>query len=89
MSTHTIALDEASERLVAEAARLEAKPVADWLAEHVSLEAKRAHEFARLEAHARSRGYPPGWTTLSGSLAHDETFTAPPRHTTRPVQLLD
>ncbi len=43
----------------------------------------------RLEAHARSRGYPPGWTTLSGSLAHDETFTAPPRHPARPVQPLE
>lgn len=85
MSTLTITLDDHAARLVEDAARAESKPIEDWLAEHVRLEAARSVAFSRLEADARAHGYPPGWSALFGSLAVDATFAAPPRGPSRPV----
>ena len=48
-------------------------------------EADRAAALAAIEARAVANGYPPGWLTLFGSLADDNTFAAPPRGATRPV----
>jgi len=53
------------------------------------LDESGAASLAAMEACAVANGYPPGWLTLFGSLADDDTFAAPPRGTTRPVETLN
>jgi hypothetical protein len=45
-----------------------------------------ADNLAALEARATANGYPPGWLAPSGSLAGEETFTAPARFSARPPE---
>ena len=52
-------------------------------------EANSAAILAALEERALAGGYPPGWITLYGSLADDESFMAPARSGVRPVAPLD
>ena len=77
MATITIDLDDDLVRHVEESARREHKSVSDWIRERVRPEADRAAILAALEARALAGGYPPGWLALYGSLADDESFTAP------------
>ena len=86
MSTLTIQLDDELAHHVEESARREHKSVSEWIKERVKPEADRASTLAAMEARALANGYPPGWLTLFGSLADDETFTAPARGAARPVE---
>ncbi len=63
--------------------------MSDWVKERVGPEADRAARLTEMEARAAANGYPPGWLTLFGSLADDDSFAAPPRGATRPVESLD
>ena len=89
MATITIDLDDDLARHVEESARREHKSVSDWVKERVKPEADHAAILAALEARALANGYPPGWITLYGSLADDESFVAPARSGTRPMTGLD
>ena len=85
MATLTIDLEDDLARHVADSARREHKSVSEWVKDRVKPEAHRAAALAAIEARAVANGYPPGWLTLFGSLADDNTFAAPPRGATRPV----
>jgi hypothetical protein len=89
MATITIEMDDGLARHVEESARREHKSVSDWIKERVKPEADRAVILAALEARALANGYPPGWITLYGSLADDESFLPPARNGNRPVTGLD
>ena len=86
MSTLTIQLEDDLAHHVEESARREHKSVSEWIKERVKPEADRASMLAAMEARALANGYPPGWLTLFGSLADDETFAAPARGATRPAE---
>lgn len=83
MATLTIQLEDDLARHVEESARREHKSVSEWVKERVEPEAGRA---AAMEARAVANGYPAGWLALFGSLADDDTFAAPSRGATRPVE---
>ena len=85
MATLTIDLEDELARHVEDSARREHKSVSEWVRDRVRPEADRAAALAAIEARAVANGYPPGWLTLFGSLADDDTFIAPPRGATRPV----
>ncbi len=85
MATLTINLKADLVRHVEESARREHKSISEWIEERVKPEADRAAAIAAMEACAVANGYPPGWLTLFGSLADDDTFAAPPRGTIRPL----
>ena len=85
MATLTIDLEDDLARHVEDSARREHKSVSEWVKDRVKPEADRAAALAAIEARAVANGYPPGWLTLFGSLADDNTFAAPPRGATRPV----
>jgi hypothetical protein len=89
MTTLNIELDDELARHVEESARRENKSVSEWVKERVRPEADRATLLAALEAQAVANGYPPGWMTLYGSLADDESFVAPVRSLSRPTPELD
>lgn len=78
MATLTIQLEDDVARRVEESARREHKSVADWIRERVAA-------LSAMEERAAANGYPTGWLSLFGSLAEDETFTAPTRGATRPA----
>ncbi len=78
MPTITIDLEDDLARHVEEHARREHKSVSEWVKEQVR-QADRAGILASMEAQARANGYPPGWLTLYGSLADDESFVVPAR----------
>jgi hypothetical protein len=59
-----------------EAARREHKSVADWIKARMKSDYDRLKQ---MEECAAANGYPPGWLSLYGSLADDETFVAPTR----------
>ena len=86
MSTLTISLDDSLARRIEESAKREQKSVSDWISERIRLDAER---MAALESGAAANGYPPGWLALYGSLADDESFTAPARTRSSPLQPLD
>lgn len=86
MVTLTIHLDDEIARQVQECARREHKSVSEWFKERVRPEANRAGALAAMEARALANGYPPGWLALYGSLADNDTFAAPARGMTRPVE---
>jgi len=86
MATLTIDLEDNLARQVEESARREHKSVSEWIRERVKPGADHAAWLAAMEARAEANGYPPGWLTLFASLADDETFSAPPRGSTRPVE---
>jgi hypothetical protein len=83
MATLTIHLEDDLARYVEEAARREHKSVSEYVGERVKPGADRAAILADMEARAVANGYPPGWLTLFGSLAGDESFVAPNRGPTR------
>ena len=85
MATLTIDLEDDLARHVEDSARREHKSVSEWVKDRVKPEADRAAALAAIEARAVANGHPPGWLTLFGSLADDNTFAAPPRGATRPV----
>jgi hypothetical protein len=86
MATLTIHLEDDLARYVEESARHEHKSVSEWVKDRVKPETDLAATLAALEARAIANGYPPGWLTLFGSLADDESFTAPPRGATRKLR---
>jgi hypothetical protein len=86
MATLTIQLEDDLARHVEESARRDHKSVSEWVKERVEPEADRAAALAAMEARAVANGYPPGWLALFGSLADDDTFAAPSRAATRPVE---
>jgi len=71
---------------VEEAAKREHKSLSEWVKERVRPELDRVSVLAAMESRAIANGYPAGWLTLFGSLADDESFEAPSRSPTRPVQ---
>lgn len=89
MTTITINLDDDVARYVEESASREQKSVSDWIQERLTPEANRATRLQSLEAIALANGYPPGWLTLFGSLADDDSFAAPTREPTRSVSTLN
>jgi hypothetical protein len=89
MATLTIDLEDDLARHVEDSARREHKSISDWVRDRVRPEADHAAALAAIEAGAAANGYPPGWLRLFGSLADDDTFAAPPRGVTRPVENLD
>jgi hypothetical protein len=89
MTTLNIDFDDNLARYVEESAKREHKSISDWVSERVSPEADRAAILRALEAQAIANGYPPGWITLFGTLADDESFHAPARSDTRPVTSLE
>jgi hypothetical protein len=89
MATITIDLDDDLGRHVEEAARREHKSVSAWIQERVRPQDDRAGILATMEARALANGYPPGWITLYGSLADDDSLVAPARGCNRPVTGLE
>lgn len=89
MTTLTINLDDELARRVEESARREHKSVSEWVKERIKPDADHAAALAALEAQCLANGYPPNWLTLYGSLAGDESFVAPERTESRPVNSLD
>jgi hypothetical protein len=89
MATITIDLDDELARHVEDAARREHKSVSEWIKERVRPQGDRAGILAAMEARALANGYPPGWITLYGSLADDNSLVAPARSGTRPVTGLE
>ena len=89
MATVTITIEDELARHAEESARREHKSLSEWIKERIQPEADRAAALASLEAQAVANGYPPGWLSLFGSLADDETFAAPRRTLARPVDSLD
>ncbi len=89
MPTITTELDEDLDRCVEESARREQKSVSEWVTERLKPPPDSAAILAALEEQALASGYPPGWVTLYGSVADDESFVAPARGGTRPVPPLD
>jgi hypothetical protein len=89
MPAITVELDDDLARHVEESARREQKSISEWVRDRVKPDMTRAAAFAALEARALANGYPPGWITLFGSLADDESFVAPARGASRPVAGLD
>ena len=89
MPTITVELDDDLARHVEESARRERKSVSEWVQDRVQPEASRAAGLAALEARAQANGYPPGWITLFGSLADDDSFVAPARGACRTVADFD
>jgi hypothetical protein len=89
MATLTIHLEEELARHIEESARREHKTVSEWIRERVKIETDHAARLAAMEARAVANGYPPGWLALYGSLADDETFVAPARGATRPLERLN
>jgi len=89
MATITIDLDDDLARHVEECARREHKSVSEWVKERVQPQGDRAGVLAAMEALALANGYPPGWLTLYGSLADDETFVAVARSGPRATTPLD
>jgi hypothetical protein len=88
MATITIDLDDDLARHVEESARREHKSVSEWVKERVQ-QGDRAGILAGMEARALANGYPPGWLTLYGSLADDESFVVPTRGGNRSVTGLE
>jgi hypothetical protein len=86
MSTLTISLDDGLARQIEESARREQKSISDWISERITSDAER---LAALESRAAANGYPPGWLALYGSLADDESFTAPARAASTPLEPSD
>ncbi len=89
MATITIELDDDLARHVEESARREHKSVSEWITERLGPQRNRAGILAAMEARALANGYPPGWITLYGSLADDESLVAPARSGTRSVTGFD
>jgi hypothetical protein len=89
MATVTIQLEGDIAQYVEESGRREHKSVSDWVKDRVKPECDRAALLAAMEARAIANGYPPGWLALFGSLADDETFDAPARSSTRPLEGLN
>ena len=89
MTTLIIDVEDDLARHVEESARREHKSISEWIKERVTPEADRAATLAAMEACAVANGYPSGWLALFGSLADDETFAAPSRGGTRPVESLN
>jgi hypothetical protein len=89
MATITIDLDDDLARHVEESARREHKSVSEWVKERVQPQADRAVILAAMEARALANGYPPGWLTLYGSLADDESFVVPARSSIRSMTGLE
>ncbi len=86
MATLTIDIEDDIARHVEESARREHKSISEWIKDRVKPGADHAARLVAMAARAEANGYPPGWLTLFGSLADDETFSAPPRGPTRPVE---
>jgi hypothetical protein len=86
MATLTIHIEDDIARHVEESARREHKSISEWIKDRVKPGADHAARLVAMAARAEANGYPPGWLTLFGSLADDETFSAPPRGPTRPVE---
>jgi hypothetical protein len=80
MSTLTLELDPSLAQSLEKSASRERKPVAAWARERLRL--------AALETEADANGYSTSWLKLFGCV-EDETFAAPARHATRPVEGLD
>ena len=89
MTNITIEVDDALARYIEDAARREHKSVSEWVRERVTREADRVAFLAELEANARKNGYPPGWITVFGTLADDDTFSVPVRTDCRDISALD
>lgn len=89
MTTITVELDDDLARHVEESARRERKSVSEWVRDRVKPEASRAAALAAIESRALANGYPPGWITLFGALAEDDSFVAPPRSASPCVAGLD
>ncbi len=89
MATLTITLEDDLARHAEESARREHKSLSEWIEERIQPEADRASALAQLEAQAVANSYPPGWLALFGSLADDESFVAPLRAPTRPVEEIE
>jgi len=89
MTTITIVLDDDLTRQVEEAARREHKSVAEWIKDRVRAQGNRTTLLAAMEARASANGYPPGWITLYGSLADDDSLVAPARGGSREVTGLE
>ena len=89
MKALSIDLDDEVARHVEESAIREHKSVSEWVRERVTPEADRTGVLAAMEALAVANGYPPNWLALFGSLADEDTFAAPKRGATRPVQRLN
>jgi hypothetical protein len=89
MATITIDLDDDLARHVEESARREHKSVSEWVKERVQQQADRAGILGAMEARALANGYPPGWITLYGSLADDESFVVPARDGNRSMTGLE
>ena len=89
MTSITVELDDDLARHVEESARRERKSVSEWVRERVKPETSRAAALAVLESRAVANGYPPGWITLFGTLADDDSFVAPSRSASRCVAPLD
>ena len=89
MATLTIHIEDEVARHIEESARREHMSVSDWIKERVKPEADRAAVLAEMESRAISNGYPPEWLKLFASLADDDTFAAPSRTSTRPVEPLN
>lgn len=86
MATLTINVEDDIARHIEESARREHMSVSEWIKLRVKPGADR---LAAMEARAIANGYPPGWLTLFGSLADDETFASPSRNGTRPLEPLN
>jgi hypothetical protein len=89
MATITIDLDDDLARHVEESARREHKSVTEWIKDQMRPQGGRAGILAAMEARALANGYPPGWITLYGSLADDDSMVAPARGANRAVSGLD
>jgi hypothetical protein len=83
MTTITINLDDNLARQIEESARREHKSISEWIEARVREQRDRTDILAALEARALANGYPPGWITLFGSLADDDSLVAPARCGTR------
>jgi hypothetical protein len=88
MATLTISLHDDVARFVEESALREHKSPSEWVQEHVASEADRAKRGGAKDVATPSTAYPPDWVALFGSLADDESFVAPSRAASRPVNEL-
>jgi hypothetical protein len=89
MATIIIECDDELARHVEESARRENKTVSDWVRDRMRSESDRLSLLKEMERRAAANGYPANWMTLYGSLADDESFVAPARSGTRPIDSLD
>ena len=86
MASITVYLEDEIARHVEESAKREQKSVSEWIGDRIRTDAERASVSAEREAQAALHGYPAGWQALFGSLADDDSFNAPERLSTRPVE---